>query len=137
MSDLSALRRRASETKETLQRKKVERIKGAVSSVVNSDVFELTILDKMGKQADEAGARQAFINKVADEVCTTVMDPRNAFIDNCKIRGLSDHKIEKAVESLYDMFIDGGSQTYDEKLLAVATYIEANEHLYNDIKLLV
>lgn len=134
MSKLSELRNRSKASRE-LQEQKVERVKNAVHSVVNSSAFALSAMNHLGDDADDKQI-QEFAETVANKVADVITDPRNEFIDSCKARGLSEFKIKKIVDSLNGMFGLTESEDYDEKLEAVSLYLQKYPHLYEDINML-
>ena len=134
MSKLSELRNRSRASRE-LQEQKVERVKSAVHSVVNSSAFALSALNNLGDDVNDSQI-QEFAETVATRVADVITDPRNEFIDSCKARGLSEFKIKKIVDSLNSMFALTDSENYDERLEAVSLYLQKYPHLYEDINML-
>lgn len=134
MSKLSELRDRSRATK-SLQEQKVGRIKEAVTDVVNSSAFALSALNHLGDESSEQKI-QEFASTVASHVAEVVVDPKNDFLDTCKARGMSDRKIQKAVTAINDLFNLTDSSDYEEKVEAVALYLQKNPSLYEDIALL-
>lgn len=132
---LMDMRKRSQITKQ-IQEQRNARIKSAIDDVVNSSSFQLTAANHVGNDASE-DAISKFANEVVDKVSHKATDPVLEFMDMCKARKMKESRIEKAVDIINTTFgLVPEESVYDDKLRAVAEYIQANPQLYEDIAVL-
>ena len=134
MSKLSELRARANNTKE-VHAQRTARIADAVRDVVNSNAFNLTAATTEVNPESKQEVNE-FVNAVAERVTTVISNPINSFIDTMRARGMSNKHIGVVVEQLNKVFELTDSQDYETQLKAVATYLETNPNLYDEIGIL-
>ena len=117
-----------------VQKEKAERIKQTVQEVVNSDAFELALLD-MVKDTVEVLPETAkkIADQITDGLCGSMLNPTNDFLDVCHARGMTETRIKRTVSTLNKVFELTASEDYEEQLQAVALYMNSNQSLYDDI----
>lgn len=134
MNKLSMLRNKASANREALARQKVERVKDAVKAAIDSTEFDLSLLDKVSSMDTSSNQNiDKFAEAVATRVAVEMIDPTIEFLDNCRVRGLSDEHIRKVVVQVNELFHLTVSEVYEDKLEAVALYIKDHYDLFDDI----
>lgn len=133
MNKLSVLRSKASANREALARQKVERVKDAVKAAIDSTEFDLSLLNEVSKLDAPNQGIDKFAEAVATRVAVEMVDPTIEFLDNCKVRGLSDEHIRKVVIQVNELFHLTNSEVYEDKLEAVALYIKDHYDLFDDI----
>lgn len=118
---------------------KKERVERAVMKVLEEDSSAANLLTLANHAS--SGTSQKEINKLMDEVsksvANAVVDPVPEFLDVCKYKGLKQSEIIRSVRVLNTVFgCTSENATQDEKLQAVAKYLQANQHLYDEIGVL-
>ncbi len=134
MSRLAELREKTTALRAAVQKEKAERIKQTVQEVVNSDAFELALLD-MVKDTVEVLPETAkkIADQITDGLCGSMLNPTNDFLDVCHARGMTETRIKRTVSTLNKVFELTASEDYEEQLQAVALYMNSNQSLYDDI----
>lgn len=127
-----------SKTTKSIQEQRAARIKTAVDEVMSSTSTQLTMMNHMGQNDTETQQQlQEFATAIVDKVSAAATDPVVEFMDVCKARGMKESKIEDAVKTLNDVFgFVPKDAKYEDKLAAVAEYMQANTSMYEDIVLL-
>jgi len=133
MAKLADLRKKTESLRAEVLKTKAERVKSAVQEVVGSEVFDLSWLDTETKQGDLPTKTEQVVDRITNEVCKSVLNPVNDFLDICKARGMTATRIKRAVGTMNSVFELTDSDEYEAQLEAVALYMESNQNLYDDI----
>ncbi len=137
MSRLSSLRNRSSQLNDAIMKEKAERVRTAVKAVVDSDAFNLSVMDLTASSENTSKlvpeAAETIVSNITTEVCKTVLNPVNDFMDICHARGMKDLDIVRAVESINKVWKFVDSDVYEEQLKAVAEYMGEHRSLYDQL----
>lgn len=135
---LEDLRQRSAATNKAVQEQKLARVKETVTEVVNGSSFVLSTLNRLERESatDEAEHVEKLAMDIATRVTEIVADPKIEFLDTLKARGLKESRIREAVTQINSIFGLTKSESYDDKLEAVALYLRNNPALYDDIAFL-
>lgn len=128
-------KKRILEQKEIINKKKLERAKSTVNSILNSESFINSVLTAPEAKMD--------IDYIMNEAIREVTNPVADFIDVLTSRGLHEAEIRKIVYKVYDFTegkvdssghtINRDDITYEEQLEIVASYAYVNQGIYDII----
>lgn len=144
MSKLDELRKRASKQREEREKAYAENVQKAVTKVLQSDsLLVMTALSHGGKEAltDEQKTKHV-VTQIAQSVTQTITNPVENFLSITSIRGFTKRRTKVAVNKIYDMYFSSGSEDssldvpYETKLEAVATKLELEPGLWDDLAIL-
>lgn len=128
---LSEIRARNAERRENLMQLKLERAQSAVTELISSDQFKMSILASPNNQMA--------ISEVARAAATAVSDPVGDLLDTLRSKGFRPAEIRKLVHKLYNMYVVGleeqtGDVVYEDILEPVAFYVCEHQELYNTLE---
>lgn len=130
-SKLSEIRARNAERRENLMQLKLERAQSAVTELISSDQFKMSILASPNNQMA--------ISQVAHAAATAVSDPVGDLLDTLRSKGFRPAEIRKLVHKLYNMYVVGLEEqtsdvVYEDILEPVAFYVCEHQELYNTLE---
>lgn len=134
MANISELRQRAAKSRQHT----VSKVEEAMIDYAKSDTSMLSLAANGVNNNSPDDVIKQFAKNVSQNIVEVVTNPVNTFTDNCIQMGMSTRKIERAVIEVNALFnLTADSAAYEDKLEAVALYIEENPHLYGDLVALV
>ncbi|HBF5809721.1 TPA: hypothetical protein KOR75_001302 [Clostridioides difficile] len=86
-----------------------------------------------------------FVTQMTEEVTKSITNPVDNFMLLCKNRGFTERRTRVVVNKVYEMFFmefskdgvtDVDSVEYEDKLQAVATKLELEQNLWEDLPIL-
>lgn len=126
-----------------------EAVGQAIHRVLNSDDGGLIVLNAMSQKGaslfKDPTETEKFVKTMAEEVARSITNPIDNFLLLCKTRGLTDRHVRVAVSKIYESYFkefstsdnkDADEVAYDKKLEAVATKLELNQNLWDELSIL-
>lgn len=148
MSKLDELRKR-SEAKRAERENIYRQAVGEAVQRVMSDsngIITLNAISQGGASVfKDAATTDHFVERMVDEVTTSITNPVDNFILTCRNRGLTDRRIKIAVARIYEMYFEelksddtsiSDEVPYEKKIEAVAAKLELEQQLWDELQIL-
>lgn len=148
MSKLDELKKRSEAKRKERENVYVQAVGKAVQRVMNDTegIIALNAISQTGASVyKDPAVADKFVKRMATEISESIMNPVDNFIGLCKTRGFTDRRIRVAVNRIYEMYFmefskdgvtDSDSVEYDDKLNAVATKLELEQNLWEELPIL-
>lgn len=148
MSKLDELKKRSDAKRKERENVYFQAVGAAVQRVMNDTegIIALNAISQKGASVyKDSSVANEFVTKMATEISQSITNPIDNFIMLCKNRGFTDRRVRVVVNKVYEMFFvefskdgvtDVDSVDYEDKLSAVATKLELEQNLWEELPIL-